>query len=80
MSPAPTAFPNPYPRPTPLLTEAEALARPGDELSPAAPLTCAACACPPNGDGPRIAMQEVWFTCGRGHLNALGSSSWQEAA
>lgn len=76
MSPAHNAFP----RPIPLLTEAEELARPENELSPAAPLSCAECGAPPNADGPRIAMQEVWFSCARGHVNALGSSAWAEAA
>lgn len=76
MSPAPNAFP----RPTPLLTEAEVLARPANELAPAAPLVCAGCGAPPGSDGPRLAMQEVWFTCARRHLNALGSSAWAEAA
>lgn len=76
MSPALDAFP----RPRPLLTEAEHLARPENELAPSAPLVCAGCGAPPGSDGPRIVLQEVWFTCARGHLNALGSSAWQEAA
>lgn len=88
MSPAPDSPKNPaFPRPRrldahALLTEAEALAGAVIELAPAAPLACAdpACGAPARHDSVRVVMQEVHFTCGRGHWNALGSSCWQEAA
>ena len=76
MSPAP----DPFPRPTPLLTEAEQLARPQNELAGAAPIRCAGCNAPPDGASIRVVMQEIHFTCARGHWNALGSSEWAEAA
>lgn len=68
-------------RPTPLMTEAERLSRPENELAASSPLVCAGsdCQSPPAGE-PRVAMQEIWFTCERGHLNAVGLSDWQEAA
>ncbi len=69
-------------RPRALLTEAEALALPANELDPPHPLRCAAaeCAAPAQAGSARAVMQEIHFTCERGHLNALGSSAWQEAA
>lgn len=67
--------------PPPLLTEAEALTRAEHELASAA-LVCAEpeCLAGPGCGGARVAMQEIWFTCRNGHLNAIGSSNWQEAA
>lgn len=65
----------------PLMTEAERLCRPENELSPQRPLACAAAECraAPAG-GSRLVMEEIWFTCANGHLNAVGSSDRAEAA
>ena len=83
--PLPPAIPLPAEEPRlagGLLTEAEALALPANELATAAPLRCAepTCAAPPRDGTVRVVMQEIHFTCLGGHWNALGTTAWQEAA